>query len=89
MSIAPFNKTRIAALRDYIITVSAAGCAPIMLQAYNTEHVMEKIQACMPGVTVLNCKLRKSKHHGKVLLGVPHSQRSYVRPLSPGLSTNA
>ena len=60
-------------MRDYIITVSAAGCAPIMLRAYSTEHAHDKIQACMPGVTVLKCELRRDKR--KPLLGVPSRLR--------------
>lgn len=59
--------------RDYIITVSAAGCAPIMLRAYSTAHALDKIQACMPGVTVLKCELRRDKR--KILTGTSHATR--------------
>ena len=60
-------------MRDYIITVAAAGCAPIMLRAYSTEHAHSKIQKSMPGVMVLKCEPRMDKR--KTLLGVPSSLR--------------
>lgn len=73
-------------MRDYVVTlgvatgvdaegrkVTGACAAPILLRAYSTSHVYEKIQMCMPGAVILRCEERRENR--KRVLGLPRKRQ--------------
>ena len=86
-------------MRDYIVTLGittgrdaegrpvTAQCAPIMLRAYSTEHVREKILSAIPASAGFSYSVEPRRDKRKTLSGKPVSQRSHM--LKPVNTTTA